>query len=381
MKLWFSHLSKQQRIYLITALFIGVAVITVGFVSSPKKEVKREKFDVSMPIKMIAQSLEVTGKSLAREFDLDLNVDKTKSISKYGISQPKLDDVIHHIRSHSSTNFKYYIFVVFVLWGVIFLVRLGRPDNLSEIKDKKIWYPKSIYIGILCLSVGISGFALGKSPNPMEGTVKLFKAMVGLYPDPFQKLLAFIFFVALAVIGNKIICGWACPFGALQELVYSLPFVKKLYRLKPPFWLTNSIRIIFFIITLLFLFGIVGLKKGLVLYHYLNPFNLFNLEIDYLSVWLVIGLSLGLGLFFYRPFCALICPFSFISWIAERFSIFRVRIDYEKCTKCGSCIRACPTQATQGLVSKKIMPADCFSCSRCLSSCPTDAIAYKSIFS
>ena len=54
----------------------------------------------------------------------------------------------------------------------------------------------------------------------MEGAVKFFKGMVGLQPSMVAVVLGFIFFIWLAIVGNKLVCGWACPFGALQELCY-----------------------------------------------------------------------------------------------------------------------------------------------------------------
>ena len=123
--------------------------------------------------------------------------------------------------------------------GLIFLVKLGKPDN-ADIKSRRNWYPQFPRILILLLSVIFAGFFLGKSPNPMEGTVKVFKSFVGLYPSITSKLIAFAFFALLAVIGNKLICGWACPFGALQELIYQLPVLKKLKKKKVPFIISNT---------------------------------------------------------------------------------------------------------------------------------------------
>ncbi|RKY06538.1 MAG: hypothetical protein DRP65_11645, partial [Planctomycetota bacterium] len=77
----------------------------------------------------------------------------------------------------------------------------------------------------------------------------------------------------------------------------------------------------------------------------------------------------------------LICPFGLVSWIAEQISLTRVKVDHEKCTDCGLCINACPTQAAKGRVSDKLFAADCFSCARCLNVCPQDAIRYGSVFS
>ncbi|MFC1739550.1 4Fe-4S binding protein [Planctomycetota bacterium] len=175
-------------------------------------------------------------------------------------------------------------------------------------------------------------------------------------------------------------CGWACPFGALQELIYSIPVLKKIKKRKLPFIFTNTIRACLFIAMLLFLFAIIGGRKGSVIYHYVNPFNLFNLDFETFSILLTVIIVLLVSIIIYRPFCQLICPFGLISWIAERFSIFRVRINKDKCNQCGACIKACPLEAAKGLVAGKSFPADCFSCARCLNVCPTDAIEYTSIF-
>jgi len=203
--------------------------------------------------------------------------------------------------------------------------------------------------------------------------------MVGLYADPMVKVIAFLFFIVLAVAGNKLICGWACPFGALQELIYSIPILKEIKQRKLPFAFTNSIRVSLFAVMLLFLFGIVGGRRGTVIYHYLNPFNLFNLEFETVSILLTVILVISGSFVVYRPFCQFICPFGFVSWIAERFSVFRVRINKEKCIQCGACIKACPLAAAEGHVYGKKLPADCFSCARCLNVCPVDAIKYESI--
>ena len=223
-------------------------------------------------------------------------------------------------------------------------------------------------------------FALGKSPNPMEGAVKFFKSLVGLYPSITAKLAAFAFFAALAVVGNKLICGWACPFGALQELIYHLPILRRLKKRKVPFVISNSIRGALFVVAMLLLFGVIGPGRGFVIYHFFNPFNLFNLDIETFSVGAVIVAALVISLGFYRPFCQFVCPFGFLSWLFERISIFRVRIDRDRCNECGACIAACPLDAAKDCVAGKALPADCFSCARCLNVCPQDAIRYGLIF-
>jgi Pyruvate/2-oxoacid:ferredoxin oxidoreductase delta subunit len=375
---WFTQISTKQRILLSATLLSMLLIIISGVILPSSPELKKTTdFNINMSIKDIAPELGVTGKSLARELNLPLNISKQKDLKTLGVSAEELEHVAEHLLSHSDSMLKYYVYVALVLGGLVFLVWLGRPDS-SDIKNRHLWYPRTPYNAFLIISVVVAGFLLGKSPNPMESVVKVFKSMVGLYPDPMAKVIAFVLFIVLAVIGNKIICGWACPFGALQELFYSLPILRKIKQKKIPFYITNTIRGCLFLAVLLLLFGVIGGRKGLVIYHYLNPFNLFDLHFESSSILITVIIVLVASFFVYRPFCQLICPFGFISWLIERISIFRVRIDMNKCTRCGICIKKCPTDAVKGIIEGKKMPADCFSCARCLNVCPVDAIKYSS---
>ena len=377
---WFSQFSIRQRFWLFGTIAIIIIIVGFGCLVNPAgKPEAFASFSVDMSIRDIAPTLNVTGKALAHEFNLPLDVSKQKPLKTLGVAPEELHHVTEHLLSHRDNMLKYYVYVALVLGGLVFLVRLGRPE-LSDVKHRREWYPRTPYIVSLMLSVIIAGFLLGKSPNPMEGIVKVFKSMVGLYPDPITKAIACLFFIVLAVIGNKIICGWACPFGSLQELIYSIPILRRIKQRKLPFLLTNTIRAGLFAAMLLILFGIIGGRRGTVIYHNINPFNLFDLDFETVSILLTVILALLGAFIVYRPFCQLICPFGFISWIIERFSIIRVRIDKDKCTECGACIKACPSEAAKGLVNAKRFPADCYSCARCLNVCPVDAIQYCSVF-
>jgi len=357
-----------------------LAIIALGMLAEPGNITKVPvNISTDMSIRQIAHKLGVTPKSLAREFRLPINISKRKPLYSFGVTNKELQHIAQHLLSHHDATIKYFVYVALVLWGLVFLVKLGRPSE-SSIQDRKKWYPRTPYLITLLLAVIFAGFMMGKSPNPMEGIVKVLKSMIGLYPDPFVKVLSLTFFLVLAIVGNKLICGWACPFGSLQELIYSLPIRKKIKKIKLPFLLTNTIRVSLLVIMLLFLFGSLGGRKGAVVYHYINPFNLFDWDFANVSLTLTVVVALVSSLTVYRPFCQLICPFGLISWIAERFSIFRVVIDKNKCTQGGTCIKVCPLESAKGLVYGNKLPQDCFSCARCLTVCPEDAIQYKFTF-
>jgi len=379
-KAYLLQLSGKQKLYFAVTLAAAAIIVALGVVLDPKDKPRAERhFTVDMTIREIAPALKVTGQALAREFGLSTDVPKNKPVSQFGVVQDQLDNTIAHILSHRPTLLKYYVFVALVLFGLVFLVRLGRPDNASP-SERGIRYPRALYVLVLLLAVTVCGFALGKSPNPMEAAVKVFKAMAGLYPSVAAKLAALAFFLILTIIGDKLICGWACPLGAIQELIYTIPVLRKLKHWTIPFWTSNVIRGGMFMMTLLVLFGILVGKKGIVLYHELNAFNLFDLEFDTPLILATVIVTLALSLFLYRPFCYFICPFGFVSWFVEWLSLARVRIDRVKCNECGACLRACPSEAAKGIVEGKVFRADCFSCARCLNVCPQDSLWYGIAF-
>lgn len=374
---WYASLSTRQKIWLAGTVLLMATLVAVGIVvDRSSRSTVMEALSVDMTIRELASRLGMTGQGLARDLDLSLAAPKNRPLAELGVTQADFDHARDHILSHTERHLKYFVFAALVLFGLVFLAVLGRPEG-SPVKDRASWYPRAPYILCLLFAVLGAGFALGKSPNPMEGAVKVFKSMVGLYPDPWVKAAALLFFLILALVGNKLICGWACPFGALQELIYSLPFFKNIKARKISFVLTNTVRAFLFILMLLVLFGILGGKKGFVLYHTINPFNLFEPEFESAGVIGILILSLLGSLLVYRPFCLFICPFGLLSWLVERFSLYRITIDRSACTRCGACARACPLSAAKDRVNESFIQADCFSCGRCLNACPHDAINYE----
>ncbi len=374
---YYGRLSATQKRWYLIGLAASIAIVTLGFVLTQGGNGQNGgRYSVEQGIGQIAPDLEVTGKALARELGLPLDAPKKKPLQSLGISQNKLDAVAAHLESHVPSQMTYFVYAALVAFGLLYLARLGRPDG-SPLSDRRFWYNRAPYTAALLTAIVLAGFVSGKSPNPMEGIVKVFKAMVGLYPSVWDKLLGLAFFLVLAIVGNKLVCGWACPFGAIQELVYSIPIMRKLKRRKLPFLVTNAVRTALFLVALALLFGVVGNHRGYVVYHVLNPFDLFDLDLEMASVAIAVLASIVLAAVVYRPFCHLICPFGLVSWIVERVSLARVRIDPAKCTKCGACARACPSQAALGRVQQKSLAPDCFSCARCLNVCPENAIGYS----
>jgi hypothetical protein len=134
---WFSLLSTKQRLEMVVISLIIVVILGVGLVmDTTSDKMTSETFTTDMSIQDIAPKLGVTGKAVARELKLELDVPKKKSLKELGITKGNLEHTTEHLLSHKDSSIKYYIFTALVFGSVVFLVRLGRPDG-AGIKQKQ----------------------------------------------------------------------------------------------------------------------------------------------------------------------------------------------------------------------------------------------------
>jgi hypothetical protein len=142
MMLYLTRLSKRQYVWMIGTLCVAIGIVALGWAWEPRDDSDAHAdFTTESTIKDVAPKLGVTGKALARELDLPLDVPKKKPLRQLGVEQDKLDHAVAHISSHRPTMLKYYVFAAIVLWAMVYLGRVGRPDG-SPVTERKDWYPK-----------------------------------------------------------------------------------------------------------------------------------------------------------------------------------------------------------------------------------------------
>ena len=217
---------------------------------------------------------------------------------------------------------------------------------------------------------------LAPHPSPLCAFTRpvMFSLQEGrlVFPPVFAGVLAMI--ALLSIVGNKLFCGWVCPIGALQEVVYlTSPRIRKRRLL---FAVTNSVRI-----GLLALFVPVLLGLGMYIYGYFNPFEILHWPVgtDFwtLYAWAVIMLVVVLSLLLYRPFCHIVCPIGALTWLLEHISIARIRLRKEKCNNCRVCVSKSPCSAVEAILAGKRLRPDCYACGTCIEVCPAGALQFK----
>ncbi|MEA4853384.1 MAG: 4Fe-4S binding protein [Christensenella sp.] len=187
---------------------------------------------------------------------------------------------------------------------------------------------------------------------------------------------------------GKLVCGWLCPFGLVQDLIHKIPFVKKLRALPGDRWLKwlkYGILIGFVILLPLLVTDIVGQGQPWFC-KYICPSGTLMAGIPLVSsnpglqdaagglfLWklIVLGVLIFLSIAVYRPFCRYLCPLGAVYGLFNKVSLYRLTVDHDKCTKCGACTRACKLNIK---VYENPNSAECIRCGACKKACPNGAI-------
>ncbi|OPZ74268.1 MAG: putative electron transport protein YccM [Firmicutes bacterium ADurb.Bin456] len=187
---------------------------------------------------------------------------------------------------------------------------------------------------------------------------------------------------------GRFICGWLCPFGLVQELLYKLPTPK--YR---PGQQLNGLNNLKYVTLILFVFLLPALGlpylNGSAFCKYLCPAETLEAYLPLLAVqpslmatagflfkWKLILLALLVvaAALICRPFCRYICPLGAVYGRLNRLSLLRLGIDQEHCKKCGVCQERCEL----GLdVTKDPDSPECIRCTQCFAGCQDELLQVR----
>ena len=190
------------------------------------------------------------------------------------------------------------------------------------------------------------------------------------------------------ILFGRFICGWLCPFGFIQELLYKIktPKVKK-GKLTRILSYIKYVLLVFFVVIVPILYAIrkvplpafckyicpAGTLEGAMglLSNAVNEGELARL--GPLFTWkfaLMVSIVVG-SIFIFRLFCRFLCPLGAIYGLFNHFSIFGIKLDRDKCIDCGKCITTCKMDI------RHVADHECISCGECAAVCPTKAITWK----
>lgn len=182
--------------------------------------------------------------------------------------------------------------------------------------------------------------------------------------------------IAVSGIFGRMMCGWLCPFGLLQDLLGGLK--RRPWAL--PRW-TGYLKYAMLVALVLIVPYLTGIPwfcklcpQGALEGSIFQP--LLHAELRpligswwYTKIAILAGVMLA-AVFYRRPFCHVICPLGALFSLLNRVSLVRMRFEADKCTDCGWCVEHCP----QGIDPRRDLSSHlCVGCLEC-AKCPFDAI-------
>lgn len=192
------------------------------------------------------------------------------------------------------------------------------------------------------------------------------------------------------ILFGRMICGWLCPFGLIQELLYKIktPKLKKNKFTKILSFLKYIILVFFvFVIPIAYAFRDMPfpafckficpagtLEGGISLLANKVNDSYFSMlgPIFTWKFFLLVSIMVSC-IFIFRMFCRFICPLGALYGLFNKISIFGVKLDSDKCINCNLCKNKCKMDISH------VGDAECISCGECIDVCPTDAIIWKKV--
>jgi len=301
---------------------------------------------------------------------------------------------------------------------------------LAKRHERRVRYREVIQLSFAALSNSfVTGFAAGKI---YQGDLKklcvpglnCYSCPGALLSCPIGSLQAVLssrsFNFSLYVFGmllvfgavlGRMICGFLCPFGMIQEWLHKIPFPFKRNRFKgdqPLRYLKYLVLLVAVILLPMLVVNEVGvgtptfckwicptgtLEAGVPLV-LLNPASggtatalqgpiqgLQNLipagplfKTGWLFTWkmALLVLVILLSVIIYRPFCKYLCPLGAIYGLLNPISLYRLRMDKTACIHCGECRRACKMCLDPETRQNE---AECVRCGDCVNVCPTGGLS------
>lgn len=208
-------------------------------------------------------------------------------------------------------------------------------------------------------------------------------SLQGALRDSSFKLVWYVLGTILlfGIMLGRTVCGFLCPFGFLQELIYKIPFkkIKKSRVTKALSYVKYGVLAVFVIIIPVIL-KVPGFCK------YICPAGTLEAGIplvikdehlrgmiSVLFSWKVALLCLCLFtcIFCFRAFCRFICPLGAFYSFFNPIAFFGISVDKNKCTGCNACISKCLLDVS------KVADHECVHCGACMKVCPEQAIKYS----
>lgn len=189
---------------------------------------------------------------------------------------------------------------------------------------------------------------------------------------------------------GRLICGFLCPFGLVQELLYKIPTRKMpKNRVTRAFSRVKYVVLAVFAVLIPLAYALKDfplpafckyicpagtLEGALALIVHPDNGGVRSMLGGLFSWKLAVMIAVLAGcVFVFRAFCRFLCPLGAIYGLFSGGALLGVKIDEDKCIGCDKCIRQCRMDV------RCVGDRECIQCGVCMAGCPTDAIVWKNL--
>ena len=219
-----------------------------------------------------------------------------------------------------------------------------------------------------CYSCPLSSFAC-----PI-GVLANYAALAPVALEVPYLLLGILLLVG--AVSGSLACGWACPFGFLQDLLGKIPIRK----VAVPAWVgyTRYVVLVGLVILLPLILGFKGIPYGdqIISICRLCPAGALEAGLPYSVQGLVAGngwamswfktgilvVFVAAALLIHRPWCRVFCPLGGFLSLFNRFSLFHLRFNAKQCVECNLCRSRCSMGVK---VDEAVNVSGCIRCLEC----------------
>lgn len=182
--------------------------------------------------------------------------------------------------------------------------------------------------------------------------------------------------LGLTVLAGKAFCGWLCPIGFLNEMLFKAGrLIPRLRTVSVPLRADRVLRLLRYPFTILMV-ALTWRAGELILRGY-DPFFLIFSGFGHGAIGVVSWISLGVillgALVVPMLWCRYLCPMGAVMDLLARFGLVRLHRSEQACTNCGACDDVC-VQRLDVSHPRSIASMDCTRCLDCVEACPTGAL-------
>ena len=202
--------------------------------------------------------------------------------------------------------------------------------------------------------------------------------VAGIYMD--IRMVLMLLLPASLLFGN-FFCGWACPYGTVQEVMGTIGRKVFKKRYKMPHSIQKYMQYLRYLLFVILLMGILDVI--------LTPLNgygsfmgLFSENTRTAAAALTLGimvLYLLLSMLFERAFCNYLCTEAAKYGVLSMTRIFSIKRNESSCINCKKCDKACPMNI-QVSAHDHVRNGQCINCMKCIHVCPVEGtLSYSKV--